>query len=346
MAESWQIKKVEKAFFADDGAKRGPLSMSRLRFHPQGAKLLAQTADRRLALFNLEAEATQKGKGGTQFVPCDWVCPHEAGWIRGLAVHPQGTLIATGGSDRTLRLWPWQEGRPAEQPSQQTAAHDGWVEAVAFSPDGTKLATSGSDGLVKVWRAGDLGLLHTLRGHQHAVCDLLFTRSGERVVSGGEDGLCKVWSVSTGELEREGSFGFANDQFGQNPRHSGVHRLALSHDERWLAVAGGEQVDLYEFSTGRLVASDKAAMEAVFHPLQPMLGVGENELKIWRYEEAALDKITASAADKNNKPKGLPGKLLTSLKRGDFSLGADFSAGGQRLALGKADGNVELYEIS
>jgi WD40 repeat protein len=346
MATTLQIKKVEKAFYADDGAKRGPLTMARVRFHPREAQLLAQTADRRLALFNLAAAADKKGKGGTQHVPCSWVCPHEIGWVRGLAIHPHGTAIATGGSDRSLRIWTWQDGQPGEKPAQQVASHEGWVESVAYSPDGGKLATCGSDGLVKIWQAGDLKLLHTFEGHKHAVFDVLFTKSGDRVVSGGEDGLCKVWDVARGELVRELSFGYANDQFGQNPRHSGVHRLSLSHDERWLAVAGGEQVDVFDFAEGKPLASEKPGMEAAFHPQRALLGVGESELKLWQYDEAALAKASEAKPDKNNKPKEIPGKLVTTIKRGDYSLGVDFSADGRQLALGKADGNVELYELS
>jgi hypothetical protein len=345
MAEMTQINRVEKAFFADDGAKRGPLTMARVRFHPRDAKLLAQTADRRLALFDLQAAATSKAKNGNLFVPCVWVCSHEIGWVRSLAVHPQGTSIATGGSDRTLRIWNWRDGQPSEQPVLQTVAHEGWVEGIAFSPNGEKLATAGSDGVVKIWQVSDLKLLHTLPGHKHAVCDVRFAESGEQVVSGGEDGLVKVWNIDSGELVRELSFGFANEQFGQNPRHSGVHRLSLSHDERWLAVAGGDQVDLFEFATGRLLATEKSGMEAAFHPQQPLLCLGENELKVWQYDEAALVKTSEAKPDKNNKPKGLPGKMLTSIKRGDFSLGIDLSAERRQLALGKADGNVELYDL-
>ncbi|QDU29509.1 WD domain, G-beta repeat [Anatilimnocola aggregata] len=346
MADSLQIKKVEKAFYADDGAKRGPLTMARLRFHPREQKVFAQTADRRLALFDLTAEASQKGKGGSQFVPCTWICPHEIGWIRSFAVHPQGNIVATGGSDRTLRLWNWEEGKTSDNPLLQTNAHDGWVEAIAYSADGDKLVTASSDGLVKIWQSSDLKLLHTLRGHKHAIFDLAFTKSGEQIISGGEDGQCKVWDVARGELQREWTFGNSNDQFGQNPRHSGVHRLSLSHDQRWLAVAGGEQVDLFEVAEGRLLASEKGGMDTAFHPKLPLLVTGEIEFKLWQYDEAALVKAIAAKPDKNNKAKGIPGKLLSSIKRGDFSLGLDFSADGRQLVLGKADGNVELHELT
>ena len=116
--------------------------------------LLAACADRRIAVWDLDGKETTV-KNLTA-VPGRLACPHDAGWVRCLNVSPDGKWLATGGSDRRLKLWAFAGGKPADKPTHDTEAHAGWVEGLAFSPDGKFLVTGGADLAVKVWNAADL----------------------------------------------------------------------------------------------------------------------------------------------------------------------------------------------
>jgi WD40 repeat protein len=340
-----KLTKTEKIYFVDDGAKRGPLTMFRVRFHPTEAKLLALCADRRVACWDVNGELQTAKNKKDKCVVGELLCPHEIGWIRGFDIHPQGEFVATGGSDRTLRLWKWSDGRPSDKPTHQFAAHDGWVEAVAFSPDGNTIATAGADRAVKIWNAADLKPVRMLAGHTRYLADLAFTPDGRLLISGGEDGKMIIWDTQSWQAVRTIEFGGANDQFGQIPRHSGVHRLAASHDSRWLAAAGGERLDVFDLTSGAIVASERVNMDAAFHPTANVLIGGESELKCWMYE---ADKFAPPEKDKSGKSqntKGIAGNAIAAIKRGDWSLGLHFSNDGKQLALGKADGTVELYDL-
>lgn len=345
MAEISKIERIDKTLFVDDGQKRGPMTMSRVKHHPRENRVLAQVADRRLALFDPNVEPTSvKGKQG-MVVLGELVCAHEVGWIRSFAVQPEGKWIVTGGSDRTLRQWAWENGRPSDSPVHQAAAHEGWVEGIAVSPKGETIVSVGADRVVKVWSAADLKLLETLTGHEKYLADAAFTHDGKRFITGGEDGRVIVWDSASLKAEHTISLGGTNDQQGQTPRHSGVHRLAVSHDDRWLAVALAEEFHLYDLVSGALKTIEKGNMDVALHPAANVIASGEGEVKLWSF---VPEKFPEPTVDKNGrpiKPQGLPGKSIGSIKRGDWSLGLSFSPDGGQLALGKADGTLELYAV-
>src|SRR5262249_39156890 len=71
---------------------------------------------------------------------------HE-GAVRCIAYAPDGTRLASGGEDGTLRLWNLATG--AEETSSERAGAS--IEALAFSPKDTRLAIGTSGGRVVLW---------------------------------------------------------------------------------------------------------------------------------------------------------------------------------------------------
>src|SRR5262249_20182088 len=103
------------------------------------------------------------------------------GRINALAAHPGEAVLATAGTDRTVRLWDVATGRSR----RPLTGHSDEVFAVAFSPDGKWLASAGGDRTVRFWDAASGTAGTVLTGHTQAVRALAFDREG-RLASAGE----------------------------------------------------------------------------------------------------------------------------------------------------------------
>jgi len=81
---------------------------------------------------------------GTEFP----VMPGHAGLFESVAFSPHGNTLASGSTDKTVRLW----DVTTRAPIAILQSHAGWVESVAFSPDGQTLASGGTDSSVRIWK--------------------------------------------------------------------------------------------------------------------------------------------------------------------------------------------------
>jgi WD40 repeat protein len=147
-----------------------------------------------------------------------------------------GDVLATGGADRTLRIWDTHTLEPVRVLEGHTewvlgcgvscrsgllasssrdasvrvwdlkngnervvlTGHRGPVWAASFNADGDRLVTSSDDQTVRVWAVPGGREVSTLRGHTGPVTACVPLPDGERVISGGYDGVVHCWDLGSG----------------------------------------------------------------------------------------------------------------------------------------------------
>ncbi|CAE6412529.1 unnamed protein product, partial [Rhizoctonia solani] len=113
--------------------------------------------------------------------------------VRSIAYSPDGTRVAAGCNDDTVRIMNAHHGTPLLDPLQ---GHTGSVRSVAFSPDGKLVASGSLDQTVRVWNAyTGAAITGPLQAHERYVASVSFSPNGMQVVSGSGDHSICIWNA-------------------------------------------------------------------------------------------------------------------------------------------------------
>jgi WD40 repeat protein len=146
-------------------------------------------------------------------------------YVWSIASSPDGKILASGGSDGTLRF---SDPQTRTQTGAPIAAHGGNVYSVAFNSTGTILASAGEDKTVQLWDARNRKPLGApLQGHSDSVWSVALDPKGNVLASGDNKGVLILWDVASRARRGEPVPGFV----------SRIAGLAFSPDGRTLAAA-------------------------------------------------------------------------------------------------------------
>ena len=107
---------------------------------------------------------------------------------------PDGALILTACSDKTVNIWDARTGDELITLRGHAAA----VNSPNFAQDGARFVTASKDHTARVWSTRALEEIHALKGHSGWVYDASFSPDGEQVVTASYDGSVRIWDLDSG----------------------------------------------------------------------------------------------------------------------------------------------------
>jgi eukaryotic-like serine/threonine-protein kinase len=290
-------------------------------------------------------------------------------FVWSVAFSPDGNLIASGGSDQTVRLWNVSDGHLVRMLELRGFMNS--ANAVAFSPDGERIAVGGNDGQVWIWRVADGSCASVLRGHTDAVTSVTWSPNGRMIASSGNDTTVRIWCADDGKLHR--SF-HAHTQV--------VHALAWSPDGTLIASAGGSgvvpldrSIQIWRPEDGRVVRTlDGHTGNINSLSWSPdgrlVASVGSDKMvRVWRIQEGVQalaltaenligaggtvafspDSQTIASGHWDNTVRlwrATDGALLSTLQEHtDFVKSVAFSPDGKALVSGGDDRTVRIWQV-
>jgi WD40 repeat protein/uncharacterized caspase-like protein len=246
--------------------------------------------------------------------------------INTITFSPDGKTLASGSSDKSIRLWDMLTGR---QRSKISVANTEGIFSVAFSPNGKTLAAAGQgpagyENAVRLWDVASGEASQTLEGVEGFAHSVTFSTDGERLAVCWDNSKFGFWNVGTG-------LRIVSQQ--PLPGHY-VNSAVYSKDGRFIALSRGhdDTIDLLDSISGKVIRSFvKRASDAYVLALSPTSDLlatetDENSISLWSLG---------------------PGKMLRTLT-GHTGRVTDmvFSRDGKFLASCSRDRTIKLWNVA
>ncbi|MCU0546208.1 MAG: NB-ARC domain-containing protein [Oscillatoriaceae cyanobacterium Prado104] len=305
-----------------------------------------------------------------------------SGWVRSVIFSPDGEVLASASSDRTIKLWDYQTGECL----RTYTGHQGSVYSIAFSPTGDLIVSGSGDRTVKFWDCYSDNCIKTLYGQTNEVCCVAFNPDDRTIACVSLDQTMRLWDYQSGECLKSW---YGNTDWALPVSFSPISSTITKENAGAIGgiLASGSNdktVKLWDWQTGDLIRSLAGHTDFIyalnFSADGQILASGSTDstVRLWQVNTGQCCQILQGHADwvfavafqpPFNSPlsKGAQREILVSgsadctlklwncqtgqcLKtltgHTDKIFGIDFSSDGQIIASASADRTIRLWDFA
>ena len=248
--------------------------------------------------------------------------------VNAVSYSPTGDFIATGSSDRTIKIWN-QQGKLLST----LTGHQDRVTALAFAPNGKLLVSASADKTLRLWSidTNEVKPLLEMKGHQDWVTSVAFSPKSDAIASASRDGTVKIWQLNGTNIHTLSAHrGWVNDV---TFSPSTISKPANNQSESsYLLASSGEDGTIKLWSVSKksstqlqnIQGDETRIKQLTFSPDGNNLATASENgiVKLWRTADGSLLNYYPTKAEIN-----------------DLS----YSPDGQFLATAEANGQVNIW---